>query len=456
MDNNKPVILPLEKRTGKQKELFFIWFASNIGILGLVYGAILVSFKLSFLQCLLAAAVGSLSFALVGYLGIPGKGAGASTFVLSRAAFGIKGNYIPTLIGWINLAGWLSVGVVTGTLTLLSLFGAFGFSSTKTLTVISLIIFSALIIVSSIFGQETLVKIQTWFTYVFGILTLVVLLLLIPKTNWGELLSMKSGEWLGSFLPAVSIIMAGTGISWTIAASDYSCYQNPNNSSKSIFASITLGAFIPLFVIIGAGVLMTTSVSGLSTSSNPIDAISHGLPKWMIIPYFITALGGLIPQCIIALKSARVNLETLNIKVNHASAVTIHALIMIFFTIYVLFISENFLGNFQTFLGLLGVGLASWAATFLIDYICIRKREGYELRLLTDKDYNQVNYRGVFSWLIGVVFGLLFTNSPFFNGPFAIGIFRDSSLGVILAFVVSGLISLILISYSSKKVRRNI
>lgn len=443
-NGNASVFVPASERTGKPIELFFIWFAANIGILGLVYGAIIVGFQLSFLQSLLAAAVGALSFALVGYVSLAGHQAGATTFVLSRAVFGFTGNYIPTFLGWLNLVGWLSVNVVTGTLTFLSLFGVFGWKQSELLTLVSLAVFSALIIVCSIFGHDTLVKIQTFFAYVFGALTLLVLLILIPQTDWAHLLGMKHGDWLGGFLPAVSIIIAGTSISWSIAAADYSCYQHPDQSSRSVFASVTFGGFIPLFFIMGVGVLISTSVPELASSSNPIDVIRQALPDWMAVPYFITALGGLIPQCIISLKSARVNLETLNIRVSNAVAILIHALIMIGIPVYVLFVSQDFLWNFQLFLATLGIGLAAWAATFLADYARIRNRAGYDPDLLQNPDANRINLKGVISWLAGVVTGFLFTDSPFFHGPFAEGIFQDNSLGVLLAFAASALVYAIL------------
>ncbi|MEF9950978.1 MAG: cytosine permease [Clostridium sp.] len=442
---NKSPFISKDERVGTPKELFTIWFASNIGILGVVYGAIIVGYNLSFLQSLLAAAVGAASFALVGYLSLAGRDSGGTTFLLSRAAFGIKGNIIPNLLGWVNLVGWLAVNVVTGTLTLLALFAVFGIKGGTVLTVISLLVFAFLVIASSIFGQDALVKIQTFFSYVFGALTLFILILLLPKTNWSQIFAMENGSWIEGFLPAVSIIAAGTGISWSIASADYSCYQNPKSSSKSVFTAVTFGAFIPLFVIMGIGILMSNSVPELATSSNPIEVISNVLPAWVTVIYFVTALGGLIPQCIISLKSARVNLETLNIKVNDFVAVAIHAAIMILVPIYVLFVSEDFLGNFQVFLGLLGIGLASWAAVFLIDYVCIRKNVGYEERLLVDSSYNSVNKKGIISWAIGVVVGLLFTNSPFFDGIFAKGIFRDNSLGIILSFIISGLLYFVLV-----------
>lgn len=454
---NTSPFLSVEERTGKPKELFAIWFASNIGFLGLVYGAMIVGFGLNFLQSILAAAVGALSFALVGYLSLSGRDTGGTTFLLSRAAFGINGNFIPNFLGWLNLIGWLAVNVVTGTLILLSLFNSFGIRQNKTLTIIALIIFVALILVSNIFGQDYLVKIQTILSYVFGILTLFILLILIPRTNWNQLFAMKNGSWLMSFLPAVSIIAAGTGISWSIAAADYSCYQKPNTSSASVVASVTFGAFIPLFVIMSAGILMSTSVPDLATASNPIQAIGKALPKWVTVIYYITALGGFIPQCLISLKSAKVSLETLNINVSNKTAITVHAIIMILLPVYVLFISKNFLGNFQIFLGLLGIGLAAWAAVFLVDYKCIRKNLGYKEELLINKDMNSVNKNGVFSWFAGVIVGLLFTNCSFFSGPFAKGMFKDNSLGILLAFIVSAVVYyiLIVITKENKGVKNN-
>lgn len=439
------VLIPTSERKSTPKELFFIWFASNIGIMGVVYGAIIVGYNLSFLQSILAAAVGALSFGLVGYLSLSGRDAGTTTFILSRAAFGFRGNYIPTFMGWLNLVGWLAVNVATGTLTILALLNLLGLEQSTVLTIISLVIFAGLIIVSSIFGQNSLVKIQTFFTYVFGGLTLLILAILIPKTNWSELLNMVNGSWLSGFLPAVSIIIAGTGISWSIASADYSCYQKPKQSSRAVVSSVTFGAFIPLFVIMSVGVLMSTSVPDLASAANPIEAISHALPTWMTVLYFVTAIGGLIPQCIISLKSARVNLETLNIRVSNTTSIIIHAIIMILIPIYTLFISQDFMGNFQMFLGLLGIGMAAWAAVFLIDYVKLRKQQGYDTQLLTNGGQNSINYNGVISWFTGAVVGFLFTNSPFFNGPFAKGLFQDNSLGVLLAFAVSATLYSILV-----------
>ena len=58
-----------QDRHGRPFELFWVWFAANIGILGIVYGAILTAFGLNLWQSALVALAGSAgSFLLVGVL----------------------------------------------------------------------------------------------------------------------------------------------------------------------------------------------------------------------------------------------------------------------------------------------------------------------------------------------------------------------------------------------------
>ncbi|OBR94387.1 permease for cytosine/purines, uracil, thiamine, allantoin [Clostridium ragsdalei P11] len=432
------IFLPHEERNGKPLDLFFLWCAANIGILGLVYGAIIIGFKLSFFQSVLVTIVGSLSFILVGIMSLAGKETGAITFILSRAPFGFKGNYIPSIIALVGHMGWLSINVCTGTLTTVSLFVTLGFKSNNILTAISLGIFIILVLISVLFSHETLIKIQTIFTYLFGSLTLIILAILIPKTNWNLLLNMKSGSWIGNFLPAVAFVMAGTGISWSSASADYSCHQNPKNSSRSVAASVTLGGAVPLIIIMGVGLLLSTAVPDLANSSNPTQVIRGALPRWIAIIYYLTAIGGLTPQCFLGLKSSKLLLDAINIHAKNASVVIFQALIIIILPSYILFIAQDFQGTLESFLGILGKLLAAWSSVFFIDYLFIRKKHGYSRKLLEDKNFNPINYRGVISWLIGFVVGLLFSNTFIFNGPFAVGIFKGNSLNVLLTFVVSG------------------
>lgn len=454
MSQKYPDLIPENERTGQPKQLFWIWFSLNIGIMGLVYGGIIVSYGLNFVQSVVAALLGAASFALIGYLSLPGKLGKAPTFVLSRAAFGTKGNLIPAFLAWICLIGWLSVGnVPTGIFSINAIVTSMGFEVTSTTQIIGLIGLAIAIMALSLVNQETLVKAQTIFTYIFGALTIIVLFVLVPQTDWSALFSMQSGDWIGGVLPAISIIIAGSALSWAMCASDYSCYQSEQSSNKSIFITTTLASATPLFVIMFLGILMNATNPELINDADPIEALALQMPKWMVIPYFITALGGIIPPAVISLRSGRNALEATNIKLSDRASIIFHGAIMVILPTYVLFINGDFLGAFQTFLGLVGIGLAAWTAIFVADYIILRKKQGYDPEIISGDKNIDVNKGNVIIWFVTVIIGLLFTDNPIIPAVFAKGIFAGNSLGVLLAFAIGMILSWI---YSSTQLKKEI
>jgi nucleobase:cation symporter-1, NCS1 family len=123
--------------------------------------------------------------------------------------------------------------------------------------------------------------------------------------------------------------------------------------------------------------------------------------------------------------------------------VLIDGILMIVGSVYVMLIAQNFLGPFESFLQLLADGLMAWSAVFLVDML---RRRGYDTVGLSDTGTDSryfyqggVSWTAMISWLLGILAGLAFTVSPWFSGPFAIGIFASSSLGYLIGFVVSAL-----------------
>ncbi|EMP2576562.1 cytosine permease [Serratia marcescens] len=431
--------VPDAEQTGKPIELFWIWSAANIGILGVVYGAIIVGFGLSFLQSVLAALVGVASFVLVGLTSFAGKRGRTSTLTLSRVIFGLKGNVAPTLFSWINLMGWEAVNVITGTLTLAALFEAFGLGTSHLLTALSLLLFGGLTVVVSLLGQNTVVWMQSWFSRIFGTMTLIVVLYILFNTEWSQVLALPSGSWLTGFLPAVSVIAAGTGISWAIAGADYSRYQSPNSSSKGIFAAVMGGACLPLMLLMLAGILLSVQLPDLASAANPIALIGSVLPAWMAIPYLLAATAGIVTIAVLSLYSASLNLLTIGVQVKQWLAVSIDAVVVLGIALYVLFISGDFMGPFISFLVFCGVFLAAWEAIFLLDYLCLRRRHGYDGNALygLHGQNRGVRKAPLFCWFLGALCGLLVTKTGFIDGPLAKGLFADSSLGLFVSFAVS-------------------
>jgi purine-cytosine permease-like protein len=433
-----------KERHGTPFELFWVWFAANIGVLGIVYGAIITAAGLNLWQSAFVTLVASAgSFLLVGALSVAGKWGGAPALTLSRAPFGVRGNLGPTLLSWISLIGWETISVITAAYALLGLLGVFGLPANTVTTVISLVVIALLVVLFGLLGHATLVWIQRAGTWIFGILTLVIIVFLLGKTNWSAVLSAPAGRWDTGVLAMLSIIAAGTGIGWANAGADYARYLPRRSRGGAIVFWTTLGSTIPLFALIMVGALLASGVPDLATAANPVEAIGAALPSWMSIPFLLTAIGGLIAAADLSIYSSGLNLLAIGLRVQRYKTVLIDGVLMIAGAIYVMLIAQDFLGPFTSFLQLLAVGITAWAAVFLVDMLM---RRGYDPAGLADTSSRSryfyisgVNWCAVIAWLLGILVGLAFTSSERFTGPFAQGIFATISLGYFLGFVVSAL-----------------
>ncbi|MGL4679271.1 MAG: cytosine permease, partial [Plesiomonas shigelloides] len=203
----------------------------------------------------------------------------------------------------------------------------------------------------------------------------------------------------------------------------------------SIFSAVVAGAALPLVLLMFAGILLTAQIPDLASTENPIAAIGQLLPTWMAIPYLAAAVAGIVTIAVLSLYSASLNLLSMGVKLRQSHAVMLDAVLVVGVALYVLFVSGDFLGPFIAFLIFCGLFLAAWAAIFILDFLALRRQHGYDYRAL----YGDTGVRKgpLACWLVGALSGLLVTKTGFIDGPLAIGIFADSSLGLFVSFAVS-------------------
>jgi nucleobase:cation symporter-1, NCS1 family len=444
--------IPDAERHGRPLELFWIWCAANISILGITYGAFLVAFySLNLWQAIVAGVLGTvLSFVLVGFISLAGKLGSAPTLVLSRAAFGVVGNAIPTAISYISLVGWETILVALSTLAAQSVLDRLGFPAGKPTLAVAFAIIAAATIAIGLLGHATIVRIQTWFTYAFAAMTVIFILLEIPNIAWDKVGNLPSGTFLGGFIGGMSIIMAGLGIGWVNAAADYSRYLPRAASSRGVFGWTVFGASVAPIILIIFGVLLAANNADALTGADPIGALAKDLPTWFLVPYMLTAVGGLVAGALLDIYSSGLNLLTLGVKLPRYQSVAIDGTLMVIGNIYLLFFGQDFIGKFIGFLITLGVPLAAWAAIFVTDMWLYRHREGYDETALYSKSgrYGAVNPAGVVSFVVAVFIGLgLITSTAsifkwvgyllrWFNWDS--GALASSSIGLLIGFFVAG------------------
>jgi len=452
--------VPDAERNGNPLQLFWVWFAANISILGLPLGATLVAFQLlNIWQALIVAAIGAAgAFALVGVVSIAGRRGGAPSMTLSRATFGTRGNAGPTFVSLLSRLGWETVNTTTAAFVLLSLFALiFGTSSeAKTvplLTLVAIAIFEVCTLLVSGLGHSAILVIQKWATWIFGALNVFVAVFLVANVDWNAVAKIPAGPF-SSVMIGIGVIVAGTGIGWANAGADMARYQRKSVRAGQLIASSAAGAGIPLVILIGLGALLTAGNHSLASASDPVAAIRELLPSWMAVPYLIAAFGGLLLSNHLSVYSAGLTTLTLGIRVKRVYAVALDVVVTFAGSIYFMLIAGSFYGPFITFVSLLAVPITAWLGVFLMDMV---KRRYYDPVAVLDMSRSGAywyrggfEWRAVLSWAVAIVIGFAFTavrtssTDVLFSGPLANTWIGANGLAWVATFVVAaGLYSLL-------------
>ncbi|WP_028933287.1 purine-cytosine permease family protein [Pseudonocardia spinosispora] len=442
--------VPVEQRSGRPGQLFWVWFAANISILGLPLGATLVAMHLTVWQAVIAAAVGAVgSFAVVGAVSIAGRRGGAPGLTLSRAVFGARGNVGPTAVSLLSRLGWETVNTTTAAFALLSLATiALGTSPAAkdhpVLTVVAIAVFEALTVLVAGLGHAVLVAVQRWATWVFGALNILVGGFLVATIDWHAVAAAPPGP-VGAVIAGVGVIAAGTGIGWANASADMSRYQAPSVRAGALVLSAAAGAGIPLVLLISLGSMLTAGDPALSRADDPVAAIRDMLPAWMAVPYLIAAFGGLLLSNHLSVYSAGLTTLTLGVRVRRVYAVVVDVVVTFLGAIYFILVADGFFGPFIAFISALAVPITAWVGVFVVDML---RRRTYDPAGLMDTGRTSVYwYRGgvepraLGAWAAAIVIGYLFTtvgpsDDPWFTGPLAGTWFGENGLGWVITFVV--------------------
>ncbi|MGH3405221.1 MAG: purine-cytosine permease family protein [Streptosporangiaceae bacterium] len=439
------------QRKGRPRDLFWPWFAANVSVLGLSYGSFVLGFGISFGQALVAGLVGIVvSFLLCGFIAVAGKRGSAPTMVLGRAAFGVRGNKLPSVISWLLTVGWETVLIILATLATATVFDRLGWGGGTATKVIALIVVTALTIFGGVMGFDLIMRMQSIITIVTGVLTIAFIVLVADKIHWHAVAAIHSGS-PEKLIGALVFMMTGFGLGWVNAAADYSRYLPRRSSGRGVVWWTTIGSSVAPIVLLVFGLLLAGSSASLSSAigANPIGALTTLLPAWFLVPFAIVAVLGLVGGSVLDIYSSGLALLTLGLRIPRYAAAAIDGVVMILGTIYVVFIAKNFLNQFEGFLITLGVPIAAWCGVMLAD-IALRRRDYSETDLYNPAGrYGDVRVGPLALIVIGTAVGWgLVTNTyagwltwqGYLLGPLGLGgkagAWAFANLGVLVALVI--------------------
>ncbi|WP_432522767.1 purine-cytosine permease family protein [Kineococcus sp. SYSU DK006] len=395
------------ERHGRPRDLFWPWFAANVSVLAVSYGSFVLGFGISFWQATAVSVAGVvLSYLVVGLVATAGKRGSAPTMTLSRAAFGVNGNRLPSLVSWLLTLGWetsLAAVAVLATATVLDRLGAGGGTGTK---LVALVVVVVLIVLGGTLGFRVIMRMQRWITVVTAVLTVLYIAFAAGSIDLAAVRAVPAGD-AAAVVGALVLVMTGFGLGWANAAADYSRYLPREASSGGVVLWTTLGCSLGPAVLLVFGALIAGSSQDLSgrIAADPVGALTDILPTWFLVPFVVVAVLGLVGGAVMDIYSSGLALLNVGLRVPRPVAVLVDGALMVAGAVYIAFFSADFLTPFQGFLITLGVPIAAWAGIFLAD-LSLRRGDYAEQELLDPRGrYGSVRLLPVATMVVATAIG---------------------------------------------------
>jgi NCS1 family nucleobase:cation symporter-1 len=406
--------VPHEERHGKARDLFTIWFASNIIPLTVITGALGPTFfGLSFWWSLVAIVIGNFGGGVFMALhSAQGPRLGVPQMIQSRGQFGTVGAVLIVAIVVIMYVGFFASNLVLGGQSFNELTGAVSVNMGIAICGIG----SLLICV---FGYDMIHVVNRFGTFVFGAALLLAFVWILVFHGLPAGFLSKGNYSAGPFL-AMTSIAALWQIAYAPYVSDYSRYMPEDEGvGPTFWASYwgcILGSVLPMVlgVIVGIASTNTNIIAGLHDLTGGV--------AWVILLIFVL---GIIDTNSINLYGAvlcsiTVGQTSKSDWLPGALSRAVISVIVVAFSIVAAIAGQaQFLANYVNFVLFLLYLLIPWTAINLVDYYLIRKGQ-YDVASFFSPSggiYGRVNVVAMVVYFVGIIVELPFVNTSLFQGP---------------------------------------
>jgi NCS1 family nucleobase:cation symporter-1 len=420
-------LIPDADRHMRPSGLFWLWAGAIWNVEFLVYGALIISFGLSWWQAVAAILVGNVFYVFLGLASLQGPETGTTAFMVSRAPFGRNGNRVPSLFNWVTQVGFEIEGIVLIVLVVEAMFARGGIRSGTGLKAAFIIGAVLVQFIVPFLGHATITKVLRWLSFVFIVLFAVMAGLVIPHVDLAHLDAVRrashqsAGASWETWTTAVVLLVSAGGLGWTENANDYSRYLPRRTPRASTLWSATLGGAIPsiLLELLGAAAFV------VSPKVTAVTGVPSSFASWFFWPFMILALPQLFSINSIDLYSSGVTLQALGLPVKRWGAVIIDTIVAGAVTALVIF-KGNFYNDLSSFLNYIVVWLGPWFGILMADWV-MRRTQYDRKSLVADRGgvywrNGGVNWRALVSLALGMVAAVMWIDAGFqpvlaYTGP---------------------------------------
>ncbi|MGW5645266.1 purine-cytosine permease family protein [Saccharopolyspora sp. NPDC003752] len=409
--------IPLDRRHGTNRDMFTIWFGTNIMVLAIVTGALATTlFGQPAWSAALAIVIGNLFGAVFMALhSAQGPRLGVPQMVQTKGQFGSWGSVLIVLIVVCMYLGFFTSILVFGGESLASVIPPLGQRG-------GIILIAAVSLAATIWGYKLIHAYARIMTYVSGAVLLLAFVWAFVVHPVPATFFHTSGAGLAGFMSIVSA-SAVWQIAYAPYVSDYSRYMPARTGAKPAFWmsywGTSLGSILPMFLGAGIGLLLP--------DLDPVVALTKATAGISVLVVAVFSIGVAATN---AMNLYCGTLCTITIAQTFAPRFTAgsreRAWIATGLVVVALGVAltagDDFVATYNNFLTLLLGSLVPWTAVNLVDFYLVRHGD-YAVEDFFRRDggrYGLVNWPAVICYLIGVAVQLPFmVVGTAYTGPIA-------------------------------------
>ncbi|MFF1831281.1 purine-cytosine permease family protein [Paenarthrobacter sp. NPDC058040] len=413
--------IPLNERHGKARDLFTIWFGSNIMIMTIVTGGLATTvFGLSFVPAIIGIIIGNLLGGIFMALhSAQGPQLGVAQMIQTRGQFGSFGALLIVVIVVVMYVGFFAANLVFGGEAMAAVSPGISVDA-------GIIIIGVVSVIATIFGYRLIHAYARVLSIAAG-------LALLLSFGWilmvdglpANFLEQGNFNWVG-FMGTVSV-SALWQLAYAPYVSDYSRYMPQGTGSAPAFwasySGCVLGTLFPM--ILGA-LVGTLAVAMSSGDIEIVGSLGALLQPWTLIIVGIFCLGVAASNamnlycgvlCALTIGQTFKPSWLPRAKTRSVAAVVLFTLAVLI----ALFARDNFIVFYTNFLSFLMYVLVPWTAINLVDYYLLRHGD-YRVEDFFKRDggvYGRFNWVAIGSYIAGALIQVPFTATAIYTGPLA-------------------------------------
>lgn len=403
-----------DKRTMSNWDMFATWVGANANNGTWYIGGVIAAAGMYTASTTLIIS-GLVSYALLALASFMGFKTGLPMMALTRASFGLRGSFLPSIINIVQFIGWAAANTFIAAISISVIFkDLFGWQAYtaggKAGLVFGIIIMSLLHLASISLGERSVRMIERIGIILVAIFVIWESIVVFQHVSLADIFAWTPPAKVRISSGAAIDILAAFNLAWVTASSDFSRFTKRKSGATGWSF---LGANIGLFWFAFIGLTATIATALMNNAFDPNDSDPSTIASKLGL--------GIIALLVIVITSTTANAVNLmaagsaltnmwhKLKLTPALwIVTIGATLVSFIPLWF----ATFLDAFILFLDYIGMFLGPEIAVFLVDFFFIRKGQ-YELSEFTKVDgkywYNGgLNWLAIGAWLIGIAlyFGL--------------------------------------------------